>query len=186
MNERIRELAINSQLVSVDDRRGKLVSGWQEDVDLTEYLEDFAHMIVQECIRYVQYRTTDWDADLHWIFRDESGYMEVDIESLLQEHFGYHTSIEVMQPAEAQEPVAWYAQDNLETKDEVEVIWNREKPKYAEVWMPLYGAPPKQEWVGLTDEDLTAVYESEQQGRWGDHIRSLQAIEAKIKERNTR
>ena len=39
-------------------------------------------------------------------------------------------------------------------------------------------------WVGLTDQELMAVYESEQQGRWGDHVRSLQSIEAKLKEKN--
>ena len=36
------------------------------------------------------------------------------------------------------EPVAWYAQDNLETNDEIEVIWSSEMPTYAEVWAPLY------------------------------------------------
>jgi hypothetical protein len=35
-------------------------------------------------------------------------------------------------------PVAWYAQDDLEINDEVEVIWSSEKPTYAEVWIPLY------------------------------------------------
>ena len=30
----------------------------------------------------------------------------------------------------------------------------------------------------LTDEQLIAAYESEQRGRYGDHIRSLRAIEA--------
>lgn len=42
----------------------------------------------------------------------------------------------------------------------------------------------QREWVGLTDEQLIAAYESEQQGRYGDHIRSLRAIEAKLKEKN--
>ena len=50
MNEKIKEFAINSQLVSVCDLRGTLVSGWQEGVDLTEYLEDFAELIVKECV----------------------------------------------------------------------------------------------------------------------------------------
>lgn len=40
-----------------------------------------------------------------------------------------------------QEPVAWYAKDNLEERDEIEVIWTRLKPPYAEVWIPLYEAP---------------------------------------------
>jgi len=37
-------------------------------------------------------------------------------------------------------------------------------------------APPQRK--PLTDEQLIAAYESEQQGRYGDHIRSLRAIEA--------
>jgi hypothetical protein len=40
-------------------------------------------------------------------------------------------------------------------------------------------------WVGLTDEELIGAYETEQQGRWGDHVRSLRAIEAKLKEKNS-
>lgn len=53
-----------------------------------------------------------------------------------------------------QEPVAWYAKDNLEINDEVEVIWNSEMPKYAHVWIPLYTAPPRKEWVGLTEDEV--------------------------------
>ena len=78
MNEQIRLLAEQAGMVIVDD----------EFSTYGKFAEKFAQLIVAECIRYVQYRTTDWDADLHWIFRDESGYMEVDIESLLREHWG--------------------------------------------------------------------------------------------------
>ena len=52
MNEKIRELAINSQLVS--EYKGELISGWQEGVDLTEYLEKFAELIVRECDLYAR------------------------------------------------------------------------------------------------------------------------------------
>jgi len=48
----------------------------------------FAKLIVQECIDYINYRTKDWDAELRWIFNDGSGYMDVDVDSLLKEHFG--------------------------------------------------------------------------------------------------
>jgi len=47
MNKKIKQLAINSQLVS--EYKGELISGWQEGVDLTEYLEKFAELIVVEC-----------------------------------------------------------------------------------------------------------------------------------------
>jgi hypothetical protein len=40
----------------------------------------------------------------------------------------------------------------------------------------LYTTPPQSK--PLTDEQLIAAYDSEQQGRYGDHIRSLRAIEA--------
>ena len=48
---------------------------------------------------------------------------------------------QAIEEAEQQKPVAWYAQDNL--GDEIEVIWNSQKPSYAEVWIPLYTAPLK-------------------------------------------
>lgn len=51
--------------------------------------------------------------------------------------------------------------------------------------IPLYTAPPQQERQGLTQEDLIKTYEDEQQGRWGDHVRGLLAIEAKLKEKNS-
>jgi hypothetical protein len=48
----------------------------------------------------------------------------------------------------------------------------------------LKNTPLSQEWKGLTDEELLGIYEEEQQGRWGDHVRSLRAIEDKLKELN--
>ena len=49
MNERIKELAIKSQLVYDDN--GKLLTGWMSHVDLSEELTKFAELIVRECIR---------------------------------------------------------------------------------------------------------------------------------------
>ena len=59
MNEKIRELAIKSWLVS--EHKGKLLSCYREDVDLTKYLEEFAELIVRECAEVVsnQY-SEDW------------------------------------------------------------------------------------------------------------------------------
>ena len=48
MNEKIRELAIKSWLVS--EHKGKLLSCHREDADLTKYLEDFTELIVKECL----------------------------------------------------------------------------------------------------------------------------------------
>lgn len=45
---------------------------------------------------------------------------------------------------------------------------------------------PKQPltWVDLTELQLLGAYEAEQQGRWGDHVRGLLAIQAKLKDKN--
>jgi hypothetical protein len=51
-------------------------------------IEKFAELIVKECATYMNGRTEDWDAKLRWIFNDGSGYMEVNVDSMLNEHFG--------------------------------------------------------------------------------------------------
>jgi hypothetical protein len=43
---------------------------------------------------------------------------------------------------------------------------------------PLYTAPQKREWVGLTDEDMEALFLNE------DGVRFARYIEAKLKEKN--
>ena len=54
------------------------------------------------------------------------------------ERFAELVRQDYLRELQALKPVAWYAQDNLEINNEIEVIWNREKPPYAEVWIPLY------------------------------------------------
>jgi hypothetical protein len=48
----------------------------------------FAELIVRECANYINQRTLDWDAELRWIFDDGSGDMAVDVDGLLNRHFG--------------------------------------------------------------------------------------------------
>ena len=49
-----------------------------------------------------------------------------------------------------------------------EMRWNFQQP--------LYTTPPQRK--PLTEIALLGAYEEEQQGRWGDHVRGLRAIEA--------
>ena len=50
---------------------------------------------------------------------------------------------------------------------------------------PLYTAPPKREWVGLTDDELKALCH-EWQIIYGGYVRPFaETIEAKLKEKNT-
>jgi hypothetical protein len=74
MNELIKELA--------EQATDKWVGGEFFD------REKFAELIVRECANYINQRTLDWDADLRWIFNDGSGDMAVDVDDLLNRHFG--------------------------------------------------------------------------------------------------
>ena len=47
MNERIKELVLQSQLV-YETTDGKVYNSWEDYVDLTEYVEKFAELIVRE------------------------------------------------------------------------------------------------------------------------------------------
>ena len=48
-----------------------------------------------------------------------------------------------------------------------------------ENWTHLYTAPPKREWVGLTDDEMEALFLNE------DGVRFARYIEAKLREKNT-
>ncbi len=100
--------------------------------------------------------------------------------------------------AEKQEPVAWVCECSEEAwchlnSDERSVIIfeksdliDYEHDGYSIT--PLYTAPPKREWVGLTDEDLEAVFPAI--ATYHESNKTLyrsvaHAIEAKLKEKNT-
>ncbi len=52
------------------------------------YRKMFAELSVRECAKYINERTQDWDANLRWIFNDGSGDMAVNVDELLNRHFG--------------------------------------------------------------------------------------------------
>ena len=81
-----------------------------------------------------------------------------------------------------QEPVAWLSTDCI---GERYLCFT--KPKDNDPVQPLYTAPPKREWVGLTDEEIQKVV-SKKWWDWEDafDIEGFsRAIEAKLKEKNT-
>jgi hypothetical protein len=47
------------------------------------------------------------------------------------------------------------------------------------LWTPLYTAPPKREWVGLTDEEAWKCWD------WEDFQGTWKSMESKLKEKNT-
>jgi hypothetical protein len=68
----------------------KASEGWNDHLFQVppELLEKFAELIVKECAKYINERSQDWDADLRWIFNDGSGDMAVNVDELLNRHFG--------------------------------------------------------------------------------------------------
>ena len=55
------------------------------------------------------------------------------------------------------------------------------------LWIPLYTAPPKREWVGLTEGEVDEIIDDVIgfNSCWGPEEDFAQAIEAKLKEKNT-
>ena len=80
----------------------------------------------------------------------------------------YQIMIESILAQPEQEPVAWWSA-KLGVFDE----------KHFDQLQPLYTTPPKREWVGLTDEEMQALWD-----RYA-HMEMMRAIEAKLKEKNT-
>ena len=72
-----------------------------------------------------------------------------------------------------QEPVAW-----MGAHDRTDLYCR--KPPQADV-IPLYTAPPQREWVGLTDEEQEIICDK----CWDDPQMFIEAVEAKLKEKNT-
>jgi len=94
---------------------------------------------------------------------------------------------QAIEQAEKQEPVAYAAVINGE------IDWNADYPFSNEPFtcfddenaVPLYTSPPRNQWVGLTDDEIwlkTRDINRDEKG-WG--IKFARAIEAKLKEKNT-
>ena len=81
-----------------------------------------------------------------------------------------------------QEPVAWFQVEKDADGSNRYIQISETDPEF---YVPLYTAPPKREWVGLTDEEI------EELAKWADkhaapwHLEFAKAIEAKLKEKNT-
>ena len=76
-----------------------------------------------------------------------------------------------------QEPVAWASSLDFDDDDQ-EIIPAKDKGKLgtSNCDIPLYTAP--KQWVGLTDEDMEALFLNE------DGVRFARYIEAKLREKN--
>jgi hypothetical protein len=91
-------------------------------------------------------------------------------------------------PADDGQPVAWMMVNKVigppslhwKPQEDWHITWECK---------PLYTAPPKKEWVGLTDEEIQDLsYLSEKfdasNSEWFDRWGFARAIEAKLREKN--
>jgi hypothetical protein len=90
-----------------------------------------------------------------------------------------------------QEPVAWIS-DSPTKGNGKQLHWTKSDAwRWSSNITPLYTAPPKREWVGLTDEERHSIREwrgiqKELGPVWAPMLLYLyEAIEAKLKEKNT-
>ena len=77
------------------------------------------------------------------------------------------------------EPVAWmhnFIEGTVITHEPADI------DRHPDRWTPLYTAPPKREWVGLTDEEIDAAVKS---CNTLDTYKYFRAIEAKLKDKNS-
>jgi hypothetical protein len=84
-----------------------------------------------------------------------------------------------------QEPVCWTVADGWVYANDTSQIGTSKKVN----WQTLYTAPPKREWVGLTDEeiqDLSYLSQKIDEGNapWFDRLEFARAIEQALKEKN--
>ena len=84
------------------------------------------------------------------------------------------TAIKQARSAPVQEPVGYVAENGV-------VDWNVCAPP---ILTDLYTTPPaaQRQWVGLTNKE---IYDCEPKKDWYDSVEFAQAIEAKLKEKNT-
>jgi hypothetical protein len=104
----------------------------------------------------------DWFAASMYVIEKDKGF---NVRPL------YTAPVHASENAEKQEPVAWMWKDGTLTSD----------PDFADgTWTPLFAAPPKRQWVGLTDHELQVLdFNDPERGKLA------RAVEAKLKERNT-
>ena len=92
----------------------------------------------------------------------------------------YDSLVDSVKSQPAQEPVAWrWGIKKLNGGYE----WRYTLHKTQDNSVPLYAAPPKRPWVGLTDEERESIAQDYSLTGFG-YQSPFKAIEAKLKEKN--
>jgi hypothetical protein len=93
-------------------------------------------------------------------------------------------------PATPVQPVAfeeWHSANYVQTLEKYgDSYKNMHVRNRWQGWLGAKSTPPaaQRPWVDMPELQLMGAYEDEQQGRWGDHVRGLLNVQAKLKELN--
>jgi hypothetical protein len=115
--------------------------------------------------------------DLHKDAKNLATYIQEDCD------FTMRTLRQAIEQAEKQEPVAWLVRDYV---DGFRYVSSTENPSgtIAVLSEPLYTAPPKREWVGLTDEEINDFDKKLRDHNDYCSLHFAWGISAKLKEKN--
>jgi hypothetical protein len=103
---------------------------------------------------------------------------------------------QAIEQAEKLEPVAWEYQEyrsafmgNLQWFDTVQFVQPPNDPELFRNIKPLFTSPPRKEWVGLTDEEMSEIYNKnydkyDTDMTYMDFFMVQREVEAKLKEKN--
>jgi hypothetical protein len=86
---------------------------------------------------------------------------------------------QAIEQAEKQEPVAWMVRDQVDGCRYPSALKNPASSINGES-KPLYTAPPKRQWVGLTDEEIDWILGL----AYADDMELIKTIETKLKDKN--
>jgi hypothetical protein len=127
---------------------------------------------------------------------EQAGMLYMDyirLDSMRQiEAFAKLVAAKAIAELESQKPVAWMFQHdetgrmNYVSNDGTHnpTMFLEMNPRYALV-CPLYTTPPQRTWVGLTEAERIDIIDEEITAQSIEHFALAQAIEAKLKEKNT-
>ena len=85
------------------------------------------------------------------------------------------------------EPVAWMQPNGKVYTAKQCTLFSKPPGKEKPNQIPLYTAPPKREWVGLTDEEVEEIVVSDcnMEEYFSSAFKLSRQVEAKLKEKNT-
>ena len=167
-----------------DPKTGKLSKPEQEEYD------KITVKFGERAKKYLEATKKSWQSEQDHGFDRTASHMAGEYVDTKQENL--YTSEERVQKSDKfiHEPVAWW--DGKNTNNELSFIYDGERPAFQKESypIPLYTLSLRKEWQGLTDEQLSEIYNdlymqyTRDDVNISDFILIANAIETKLKKKN--